>query len=259
MQASTLRPGLLISLKTSIRGNISYEHHDIEREHLTEDGRQLAKWETERSISDPAEYEVAVKIRSKVRSVISGVCANSAFGLLCPESSTDDLDNAISAARRLAEEFNATAKLTRVRVYVIAGRVASDDLEAVRAINSEVRDLLAVMADGVRNLDVTAVRSAADRARDIGRMLSPDAQARIQGAIDAARGAARKIVKVGEAAAQEIDQRTIRRITEARTAFLDLEPAADIAAPAVEARALDLEPAPEIKSAPTSPVMLELE
>jgi hypothetical protein len=260
MQTSTIRPGLLVSLKTSIRGNISYEHRDIEQEHLTDDGRKLAKWETERSISDPAEYDAAVKVRSKVRSVVSSVCANSAFGLLCPEKSIDDLDNAIAEARRLADGFNATAKLTRVWVYVIAGRIAPDDLEAVRAINSEVRDLLAVMADGVANLDVTAVRSAADRARDIGRMLSPDAQTRIQGAIDAARSAARRIVKVGEAAAQEIDQRTIRRITEARTAFLDLdEPAVEIAAPAAEARALDLEPTPEIKSAPASPVMFELE
>src|SRR5215831_16187739 len=237
MQTSTLRPGLLVSLKTSIRGNIRYDHRDIEREHLTEDGRQLAKWETERTISDPLEYEAATKVRSKVRSIVSSVCANSAFGLLCPEKSTDDLDNAIAEARRLTDEFNATAKLTRVRVYVIAGRIAPDDVEAVRAINSEVRDLLANMADGIRNLDVKAVRDTANRARDIGRMLTPDAQARIQTAIDAARSTARQIVKAGEQAAQEIDQRTIRRITEARTAFLDLEPVAEVAVPAVGGRA----------------------
>jgi hypothetical protein len=246
-------------LKTSIRGNIRYDHRDIEREHLTEDGRQLAKWETERTISDPIEYEAATKVRSKVRSVISSVCATSAFGLLCPEKSAGNLDNAIAEARRLIEEFNASAKLTRVRVYIIAGRIASDDVEAVRAINSEVRDLLAVMAEGVRNLDVKAVRGAADRARDIGRMLSPDAQTRIQSAIDAARGAARQIVKAGEQVAQEIDRQAIRRITEARTAFLDLEPAAEVAAPAAEARAVDFEPMPEIKSAPAPQVTLEFE
>jgi len=205
------------------------------------------------------EYEAATKVRSKVRSVVSSVCANSAFGLLCPEKSTDDLDSAITKARRLTEEFNATAKLTRVRVYVIAGRIAPDDVEAVRAINGEVRDLLTDMAEGVRNLDVKTVRDAADRARDIGRMLAPDAQARIQAAIDAARSAARQIVKAGEQAAQEIDQRTIRRITEARAAFLDLEPAAEVAAPVAEARVLDFEPAPEIKSTPAPRSALEFE
>jgi hypothetical protein len=259
MQTSTLRPGLLVSLKTSIRGNIRYDHRDIEREHLTEDGRQLAKWETERTISDPAEYEAATKVRSKARSVISSVCATSAFGLLCPEKSADNLDSAIAEARRLTEEFNAAAKLTRVRVYIIAGRIAADDAEAVRAINSEVRDLLASMAEGVRNLNVKAVRDAADRARDIGRMLSPDAQTRIQSAIDAARGAARQIVKAGEQVAREIDLQAIRRITEARTAFLDLEPAAEVAAPAADAPAVDFEPMPEIKSAPAPQVTLEFE
>ncbi len=42
----------------------------------------------------------------------------------------------------LADEFNATARLTRLYVNVIAGRIAPDDVEAVKAINSEVRDLL---------------------------------------------------------------------------------------------------------------------
>src|SRR5262249_16783864 len=152
----TLRPGLLVSLKTSIRGNIRYDHRDIALDHLTEDGSQLARWETERTISDPAEFEAATKVRSKVRSVISGVCALSAFGLLCPENSTNDLDTAITEARRLAEEFNATAKLTRVRFDVLAGLIAPDDVGAVRAINSEVRELLADMDEGVRNFDVKA-------------------------------------------------------------------------------------------------------
>ena len=43
------------------------------------------------------------------------------------------------------------------------------------------------------------------------------------------------------------------------TAFLDLDPAAEVAVPAPEGRALDLEPTPEIKSAPATRVALELE
>jgi hypothetical protein len=239
----TLRPGLLISLKTSIRGNIAYNIRDIESAHLVEGGKQLAKWETERVISDPAEYEEATKVRSRVRTVIGGACVRSAFGLLCPEVRADNLDTAIVEARRLADEFNAGAKLTQIFVYVLVGRITPDDLEALRAINSEAADLLATMAEGIQNLDVTTVRDAADRARDIGRMLTPEAQARIGTAVEAARSAARKIVKAGEQAAQEIDQRIIERITEARTAFLDLDPVAEVAVPVEEARALDLSPA----------------
>jgi len=33
---------------------------------------------------DPAEHETAIKARGKARSVITGVCNASNFGLLCP-------------------------------------------------------------------------------------------------------------------------------------------------------------------------------
>jgi hypothetical protein len=243
MQTSTLRPGLLVSLKTSVRGNIHYDRRDIDIVQVTEDGSQIAKWETKRTILDPQEYETACKIRSKARSVISAACVNSAFGLLCPEKSESDLDAAVTEGRRLADEFNASAKLTCVKIYVLVGRIVPDDVEAVRAINSEVRDLLTRMADGIKNLNPTAVRDAADRARNIGRMLSPEAQARVQAVIDVARSTAKEIVKAGEQAAQEIDLRAIAKITEARTAFLEFdEPAVEIAAPATTGRALDLPP-----------------
>src|SRR5580704_12554363 len=93
---STLRPGLLVSLKTSLSGNVRYDKRDIEREHTTETGEARAKWETERVISDPDEYERAQKVRGKAGSVIRGICAISAFGLLCPETDADKLERAMS-------------------------------------------------------------------------------------------------------------------------------------------------------------------
>lgn len=246
IQTSTLRPGLLVSLKTTVRGNVSYRKRDIEREHSNDDGATVAKWETERTISDPVEHEAAAKVRSKAWSLISGVCAQSAFGLLCPENSVDKLEEAIAEARKLADAFNAKATLSRIDVHVITGRIAPDDVEAVRAINSEVRDLLANMQSGIDRIDVKAVRDAANRARKLGSMLSPEAEGRIKVAIDAARGAARKIVKAGDQAAQEIDKVAIRKINDMRTAFLDLDDGQEVAAPKAEGRALDFEPAPSI-------------
>lgn len=70
-----------------------------------------------------------------------------------------------------------------------------------------------------------------------------DAEVRIQLAVDAARSVATKMVKAGEQAAQEIDRATIARLTETRTAFLDIDQEdREIAAPTAEARAIDLEP-----------------
>ena len=236
----TLRPGLLVGLQTSIRGNVSYVKRDIETGHIIANGEHVAKWETERTISDPAEYARATKVRSDARGLIVKCCVNTAFGPICPEADAADLDAAIVKARKLCEEFNRTAEVTRVKFYIMTGRVASDDLEAVKAINGEVRDLLSDMKDGIQNLDVNVIREAAAKAKTIGAMLTPEAQARVEVAIKAARDMATKIKAAGETAAVEIDARTIRTLTEARTAFLDLDGADEIAQPAAEGRALDL-------------------
>lgn len=241
-QSSTLRPGLLVSLKTSIAGNVRYTKIELEADHKTESGERKARWETQRLITDPDEHEAARKVRSRASSLIRGSCAHSAFGLLCPEDKADVLDKAVAEARALADEFNKSARLSRVYLYVIAGRIASDDVEAVKAINSEVRDLLDEMKEGVENLDVKAIRDAAGRAKSLGSMLSPDAAARIQIAIDTARATAKKIVQAGEEGAAEIDRAAIKKITESRTAFLDLDGGGDISTPRATGRALDLSP-----------------
>jgi hypothetical protein len=256
--SSTLRPGLLVSLKTTVSGNVEYKKQNIEADHVTDDGKRKARWETQRTISDPIEHEAALQVRSRALTLIRGVCSRSAFGLLCPEIATEDLERAMVKARKLAEEFNKSAKLTRVTVYAITGRIAPDDVEAVKAINSEVRDLLGEMEDGLKRLDVKAVRDAANRARNIGAMLSPNAAARISAAIDAARSASRRIVKAGEQAAEEVDRATLARIEEARTAFLDLDDAGEIGAPDADGRALDLMPDAPIKSPAVDAVAMDI-
>lgn len=242
MRTSTIRPGLLVSLKTSVRGNVRFATRDIEPEHLTEDGEQLVVWETSKTVTDPVEFEKATKVRSRARQLIVGVCAKSTFGLLCPEAASDKLEDAILKARQLIDVFNAEAAVTRVAIFAIVGRVAADDVEAVKAIGSEVRDLIGAMTAGAAALDPQAIRAAADQARALGRMLAPEAQSRIKDAIDTARAVARGIVKAGETAAVEVDQAAIAKLNQARTSFLDLDPVADLATPAPSARAVDLEP-----------------
>jgi hypothetical protein len=231
-----------VSLKTSVSGNVKYQKEVLEPAHIEETGEQKARWETTRLIADPVEHENAIKVRSKARSLITAVCKTSSFGLLCPEQDGEELKKAIAAANEVASNFNEVAALTRVSVYVLVGKVAPDDVEAVKAINSEIKDLLSDMERGLKNLDVKLIRDAAQKAKGLGEMLSPDAKARVQMAVEAARVAARKVVAAGEQAAAEIDYRAIRAVTEARTAFLDFDEAAPVKAPEIEQRALDLEP-----------------
>lgn len=243
MQTTTLRPGFLVSLKTTLAGNVSYATRDIESDHVTATGERVAKWETERTVADPQEHEAGIKARGKARTAVTRICVASTFGLLCPEARANELQAAIAEAREIADQYNAVATITSLNVNVIVGRVAADDVEAVRAINSEVRWLLDAMETGIKALDVEAVREAANKARAIGQMLTPGAAERVREAVDTVRSAARRMVKAGDQAAQAIDTASLAAIASARTAFLDLDdaPVTSIAM-AIAARAIDFDP-----------------
>lgn len=240
MRTTTLKPGLLVGFSTSMLGNVKYSKENLQADHLTAEGTRLAEWKTERVIEDPAEFENAQKSRGRANTIIRSVCSKSAFGLLCPESRSDQLEAAMAEARKVVEDFNSSAQLTKLKVYIIVGRIAADDVEAVRAINSEVRELLADMERGVKNLDVDMIRDAASRAVGIGKMLTPEAAARIQTAIEAARSTARKIAKAGEGAAQEVDSLTLAKLDFAKQTFVDLEEGEQITLPLEAGRAVDL-------------------
>lgn len=238
-KTSTLRPGLLVSLKTTVSGNVRYSKRVIDAAAVDDAGVQKARWETERTIMDPVEHDEARLACSKARTAVTRVCAQSAFSLLCPEVDAEALETAIADARAIAEAFNATAKLSRVYVYVITGRIAPNDVEAVKAINSEIAGLMDDMQRGVSDADVKTIREAAKRAKGIAEILSKEARLQAEIAIDAARRAARDIVKA-EGSPIRVDAKAVRAITEARTMFLDVGEAAPVSAPAEQGVALDL-------------------
>lgn len=221
IKASTIRPGLLVALKTTVSGNVHY--HKQELGTTLEGDAEVVKWETERTIKDPKEFKAAGQVRMKARGFVVNVCAHSTFGLLCPEDKAGKLAEAIKKAHELADAFNAKASVTRVNVNVIAGRVAQDDVEATKAINGEVRELLDRMQSGVKAMNVEAIRDAANRAKKLSTIVAPGASEKLQEAIDTARAAATKLVKAGETAARAVDKEALATLKASRTAFLDLD------------------------------------
>lgn len=249
--ATTIRPGLLVAVKTSIKGNVTYKKTDLGSRKL-EDGTEEADWETKRKIKDAAEQDAASKCRSKARNLIGSVCSTTDFGYLCPLVAKPELEKAIIEAKALCDEFNKTSKYTKIRFGAVTGTIAQDDYQAVRALRREVNELLTDMQQGLENLDVGIVREAANRAKQLGQMLTQDAQVRLEIAIKAARDTAKRIVAAGDQGAVAIDRATLNTLTEARTAFLDLDtPEGAVAAPLVEGRAVDLtEGSREVTAAP---------
>lgn len=269
MQPTLIRPGLLVSLKTTLRGGVTYQKTELEADHAPEDGSaaRVARWETTRQIEDAAEHEAAGVARGKARTAVTRICCPSSFGLLCPAANEEKLQEAIEAAQAIAAAHNSTAKSTRLDVFVITGRIADNDEQAARAIGAEVRELIAAMETGVRKADPAAIREAASKARALSGMLGNEAQRKISAAIIEVRTIASEIVqrvgKAGETAASVVDGLQLSALEGARFAVLDMmgegeQPTGDLfAAPG---RAVDLEPAQDAEpaAAPAAPA-IELE
>lgn len=223
----TLRPGVLVSLSTSIDGGVEYQRVDLENCAITDGGSQRSRWETTRTVVDPKEHEEAVKVRGKCRALITGVCTSTARHLLCPLEKEALLREKITEARELAWAFNKTATTTSVTVSVICSRVANDDQQAAQEISLEFRALVALAESGVAQMDKKKVQDAAAKMKDLGQVFNPDSKLKVDDAVAAFRKVARKIGKAGEAAAVEIDTETMAKLRAARTAFLDLDGATD--------------------------------
>lgn len=244
MNTSILRPGILIGVKTSLRGGVAYQRIDLEK------GEASARWETTRTIDDPAEHARASEVRSKARAEIAKLCCMTAFGLLCPDDRRPELDAAIERAQAMIDTHNRIASSTKVAIYVLAGRIEPSDERAARAIASEVAALVTTMNGAIDKLDPTAIRDAANRAREMAGMLDAATQATVTGAIEQARKAARAIVKRiekdGEAAAIVLKDIQRGALEKARMAFLELDDeggtnAASGTLPAVDAQRFDLD------------------
>jgi len=237
----TLRPGLLVSLSVRSRGGRHYEKVELEDTTNTETGEERSRWETTRMIADPAEYAKATRVRGKAGNMIRRVCVPSAFGLLCLEDNEPQLRAAIEQARTEIDDFNATATLTYIDLYVITGRIAQDDVEATRAISAELNSMLDAMEQGLVKLEVDNVRKVAGQVSKIGQMLSVDAQRQVDDVVLAVRASCAKITKAGETAAQELDAEVMAALDKARTTFLDFGERVDVAAPVEPGLALDLQ------------------
>ena len=246
MHTTMIRPGLLVSLKTTLRGGVTYQKRTIDPEHAV--GAALVEtWETTREVADAEDHARAIVARGKCRSLVTGVCCSSSFGLLCPVEREDKLAAAIEEAYATAEAHNKTSTYSRIDVFVIAGRIADNDVQAARAIGDEVRDLLTRMETAVRAADPEAIRDAANRARSLSGMLGESTQAKVTAAIAEVRKIARDMVKrageAGETAAQAAADIQLQALESARFAVLDLTTELSVDADAAPApqRALDFD------------------
>ena len=248
MPHSILRPGFMVSLKTAVKGGVSYQRVELDAKDasaIASATAQVARWETTKIVEDPAEHERANKVRNTARGLITRHCVMTAFGLLCPESREPELLASLAEARALVAEHNATATCTNVSVYVMSGKIAETDEENARAIGEEIRGLIQDMSGAIDRLDPEKIREAAQKASKISAMLAPEQSAKVGAAVTAARKAARDITRriLGNAEPAAVVLADIQRgaIEHAKIAFLDFSDDAPAVDPADVLPAVDLQ------------------
>ena len=269
MFSTTLKPGWLVSCKTKVVGGVQIDRRDLPPPDEAPEGASARKWETTKIIDDPEEHERAEKLRSTFQRMIRGCCIKSEFGLLCPATKAEKLDEAVEEAQQGARDFNATARVTRIDVNVIKGWVADSDEKAARAIVSEIRGLFDGMDAGIKNADPVAIRDAAKRALSVGKMLDEQSAAMVtaarKDALAVATALVKRVQKGGEVAATVVDEFKLEALKTARFAFLDMDAPsgapAPAAAPVQAARmaGLDMDTAPRAATPAAKPAQRTLE
>lgn len=233
----TIKPGILVSLKTRVVGGISYVKSDIAEE--TDGKTEIKQWHTTKTVVDADEVERAQLARSRAATAVRSCCIGTPFGLLCPASRVEELDAAVIRARSLTDSHNDASVHTTVELFVLRGQVASDDVEAMRAIGAEMAALSEDMKAGIDNVNPKRIREAAKRAKELGAMLDEANQEKVKAAVLSARKAARDIVrrieKGGENAQKVIQDLDTANVVGLKFAFLDVDSTSDAESPAADA------------------------
>lgn len=192
----TLRPGMLVAVRTKIEGGHETARHKVLREVLPAgdgggDGL-YEKTEIERRVADVEEFERACKARASARYAIARVCLPSDFGLLCVLGQ-DVLDAAIRDADAICRTFNDTARYSKIRCWVLVGSIAESDTAAQQALMGELREAIGAVREAVRLRDPGAIRDAAAKALALAPMI--DQPGEIEDTVRAARRAATDLIQ----------------------------------------------------------------
>ena len=222
-----LKPGIVVNLKSSINGGVAYQRRELEAPEASDDV-DVARWETTRITSDAGEHKRAVQIRSAALARIRSECYATRVGFLfCRPGREPELRKAVEDSREMIREFNATALHTRIAVFPLLIEFRDADETICRAIRDEMIVLLDDLERGVRDLDVDAIRRAANQAKRSGAILDGTQSRRVGAAISYARRTAREITRQiedrGAALANAAFEARASFIRESRFAFLDMD------------------------------------
>lgn len=207
---SILRPGFLVAF--SVRATdtgLSYKRDElaptVDADQIGENAT-VATWQNTRILVDAEEHEAAIKVQGKISALVRKVCTITPFGHFCTDGNFPDLLAAVDAAKDLADDHNASARYTCVRVFFRAGQVAATDEQAAKDIAGEMIAIVDRMNAAIDRLDPDAIREAVKEANDFSALLAPVQSEKVGLAVEAARKAARDITTAARRAKKVKDE-----------------------------------------------------
>lgn len=227
---SKIKPGLLVSVKTRQHGGVSYTKRDIEAPRVTESGAQVSRWETDKFVYDPDETERAQQVANRARYLVTRHCVKTEMQqLLCPNDRRAELRAAVAEARALVADFNEGASFTEIQIDVWVGEIVDNGVDAAQQIFASQQAFLNEMIEGLKELDPKKVRTAINKSRDLGQMMTGQANEMLIEATRVAESARQRIIAAGENAIVAIDLEAITKIGSVRNSFLDFDYAGNAA------------------------------
>lgn len=228
---------LLVGVGIHRTGGVSYDRKLLEEKTLGDS--EYRRWETEKTIRDAEEFSAAENLASSMRRKVGRLCTRTSFGFVLAADRERELDELLEVIRDEARAASLTLRTCSLSVSFVKGRIASSDTEAARAMVREVNVFLADLKAAIDAADAKLIREVLASAKGLDQVLAPDVATPLQEAIQAARAAAKliikEVVKKGEDAADVLASLDLGAIESARMLFLELDNTEAVAVPAVDA------------------------
>ena len=136
LNVQELRPGILVTEFVSLKGGIHYDRED--EESYFDDKTHVREWRTVSRIDDPVERAIALRLRSKMYSLVRKQCVRTPVGLICDEANKPKLLKALQQVKKERDEFNDRAKTCRLVTSYAYFDVKADNHQTIAAIMEQI-------------------------------------------------------------------------------------------------------------------------
>lgn len=194
--AAVVKPGLLVVIKSSVRGGAEYDRREMSTDDVDPAGaEQVRAWATVQRVFDPDELAGAKAVRGRAVGWLWARVAQTPYGLVVTDDRVHAFDAALAKARAAVDAFNGGARHVRVTLRVLKTRLLLEEAAAAfeEAAEEAVEELDA--RDFKTAEDVEEIRKVADRAADFAAVLRGDLAERVLAKIREARAAATAAAK----------------------------------------------------------------